>query len=57
MPSFAMVTQTSPDIWRIEFSKGWTLDVGEAGFCDEEIGEPEGGFDPNGLRLEFYQSR
>lgn len=54
MPSFATVTQTSPDLWRIEFSEGWTLDVGEAGFFDEEIGEPEGGFDPNGFRLENF---
>ena len=55
-PSFAMVTQTSPDIWIIDFSQGWTLDVGETGSRDEEIGEPEGGFDPNGLRLENFIS-
>jgi hypothetical protein len=53
-PSFVTITQTSPDHWKIEFSQGWTLDVGPAGFFDEEIGEPEGGFDPNGLRLENF---
>jgi hypothetical protein len=53
-PSFVTVTQTLPNFWKIQFSQGWTLDLPEGFFFDEEIGEPEGGFDPNGLRLENF---
>src|SRR5438034_6979949 len=55
--SFVTIELTSAhagEQWTITFSDGWTLDLPNDMRFDVEIGEPEGGKGPFGMRLENF---